>query len=289
MTAGVLSRQPVDAGGIALDTVVLGDGPVTAVFVNGLGAPLEEWALVAPVIAERCRVVCYDRRTAPPNGRLPTHDAAQVAADLDRLLDALGVTGPLILVGHSWGGPLIRRYASAHPNSVAGMVFIDASHENIKGIKPTWFTRALYTTSTMALRVGPIRRRLLRMLGFDRLPPETLAFLGTLPWLAEGRTALAEYGGIGASLRELELIAPDLPPVPIRVLLAAGRPGLITKLGARQIAAIRAVWEKAVAGRDEFSLQIVPDSGHYVSLDQPQVVIDAIDDVARRVSTSHVS
>lgn len=288
MTAGLLSRQSVDANGIAFDAVVLGDGPLTVVFVNGLGAPLEEWALVAPIIAERCRVVCYDRRVAPRNGRLPTHDAAQVAADLYQLLDALGVAGPLILVGHSWGGPLIRRYAAVHPNAVAGMVFVDASHENIKGIKPTRFTRSLYTISTMVLRVGPIRRRLLRMLGFERLPPETLAFVGALPWLAEGRTALAEFGGIRASLDELEDVAPDLPPIPTRVLLAAGRPGLMTKLGAKQIVKIRTVWEQAVAGHDEATLQIVPGSGHYISLDQPQVVIDAIDDVVRRVSSSRV-
>jgi pimeloyl-ACP methyl ester carboxylesterase len=278
METALLPRQPVKAGGVAFDAVMLGDGPPTVVFANGMGSPLEEWALVAPTIAERCRVVCYDRRPASLDGVPPTHDAAQMAADLHHLLDTLGVSGRLVLVGHSWGGVVIRRYAVDHPDDVAGMVFVDATHENIKGMIPNRATRALYELSTLILRVGPIRRRLLKMLGFDRLGPAELTIIDTLPWRVSTRTSRAEYAGTGVSCQELARIAPELPHVPTRVLLAGGR-GLTAKLGARQLAAIRTVWEQAVAGVSEATLQSVPDSGHYISLDQPQAVIDAIDDV----------
>src|SRR4051794_23593670 len=243
MEAAVLKREPVDIGDVALETVVLGAGSPTVVFVNGLGSPLDEWALVAPTIAERHRVICYDRRCAPTQGRVPTHDAVQISADLHRLLDVLGVTGPVVLVGHSWGGAIVRRYAVDHPDAVAGLVLVDASHESIKAMRePSRATRVLYTASTLALRFSPLRRRLIRSLGFDRLSPDALASVNALPWLASGRTSLAEYAGIGSSLQELARVAPDLPRVPTRVLLAGGRPGLTTKLAARQIAKIRAVW-----------------------------------------------
>lgn len=283
----MLQRRPVEVGGVAFDTVMLGDGPPTVVFVNGLGSPLEEWALVAPTIAKRCRVVCYDRRPAPLKGRVPTHDAAQMSADLDQLLDALDVTGPLVLVGHSWGGAVVRRYAVDHPDDIAGIVFVDASHENLKGMIPTRpmhaLSRALYATTTLALRAGPFRRRLLRMLGFDRLPPAALIAVHDLPWRANGRTSRAEFAGIADSLRELGRIAPQLPPVPTRVLLAPGRSGWQAKVGGKQAAAVRAVWEQAAADRSDVTVESVPGSGHYISLDQPQAVIDAVEDVLNKV------
>lgn len=286
MEDSVLHRQPVNIGGVALDAVVLGDGRPTVVFVNGLGSPLEEWALVAPRIAASCRVVCYDRRPVPPAGRVPTHTAEQSAADLHQLLSALQVPGQVVLVGHSWGGAVIRRYAYDHPDDVAGLVFVDASHEGMKAMIPKRprAALALYTSTTLALRIGPLRRRLLRSLGFDRLPAAAQATVDGLRWVADGRTGRAEYAGIGPSLRELGRIAPHLPQVPTRVLLAAGRPGLASKLGARQTATVRDVWEQAVAGRSEITLDSIADSGHYISLDQPQAVVDAIEDVVARVS-----
>lgn len=285
MTIGLLTRESVDANGVSLEAVALGDGPPTVVFVNGLGAPLEEWALVAPQVAERCRVICYDRRVPPRTGPVPAHDTSLIVGDLHELLRALNVTGPLVLVGHSWGGAVIRRYCAEHAADVVGLVYVDATHENIKGMKPTRFSRALYSGSTAMLRVGLIRRRMLRSLGFERLSQDAWSSVDELAWLAEGRVSLAEYAGIGPSLQELAATAPELHRVPSRVLLAAGRPGLMTKLAARQIAAIRAVWEQAVSGRDDITLQVVADSGHYISLDQPQAVIDAIDDVLRRATT----
>ena len=279
-----MQRESIDVRDIRFDVAVLGSGEPTVVFVNGLGSPLEEWAPVAPRIAEQCRVVCYDRRPAPPAGPVPVHDTASMVADLHLLLATLGVDGPLVLVGHSWGGAVIRRYAADHPADVAGLVFVDASHERIKGMIPNAATKVMYTGSTLVLRIGPVRRRLIRSLGFGKLTATQLATVESLTWLAQGRTSLAEYAGIGSSLRDLQATAPDLPPVPTQVLLAGGRPGLMTKLGGRQMAGIRAVWEQAVADRPDITLRVVPGSGHYISLDQPQAVIDAITDVATRIS-----
>jgi pimeloyl-ACP methyl ester carboxylesterase len=282
MEKALLPRQPAHAGSVVFDAVMFGDGSPTVVFANGMGSPLEEWALVAPTIAERCRVVCYDRRPAPIDGAVPTHDAAQIAADLHQLLDTLGVAGRLVLVGHSWGGVVIRRYAVDHPDDVAGMVFVDATHENIKGMVPNRATKALYGASTLMLRFGPIRRRLLRSLGFDQLGPAELTVIDNLPWRAYTRTSRAEYAGVGISCQELTRIAPDLPHIPTRVLLAGGR-GWTAKLGAKQLTGIRTVWEQAAAGVSEATVQSVPDSGHYIPLEKPQAVIDAIDDVLGRV------
>ena len=120
------ARQSVDVGGARLEAVLAGGGPVTVVFENGLGTSLEAWDAVVAPIAERARVVRCNRRLAAPSGVVPARTAADMAADLRRLLDALAVPPPYVLVGHSWGGVVTRVFARAHPGEVAGLVFVDA-------------------------------------------------------------------------------------------------------------------------------------------------------------------
>lgn len=56
--------------------------------------------------------------------------AAEVATELNRLLRAQGVPGPYLLAAHSLGGAYARRYAQLFPDEVAGMVHLDAFHED---------------------------------------------------------------------------------------------------------------------------------------------------------------
>ena len=48
------------------------------------------------------------------------------ADDLRAMLSAAGLTGPLILVGHSYGGYIVRAFAKSQPERVAGIVLVDA-------------------------------------------------------------------------------------------------------------------------------------------------------------------
>ena len=48
-------RQRIDIGGVQLEAVVAGNGPVTVVFENGLATALEEWEAVAGAISARAR------------------------------------------------------------------------------------------------------------------------------------------------------------------------------------------------------------------------------------------
>jgi pimeloyl-ACP methyl ester carboxylesterase len=53
-----------------------------------------------------------------------------MAAELQRLLDEVGIPRPVILVGHSFSGLLIRLYAYCYPQEVAGLVLLDPAHED---------------------------------------------------------------------------------------------------------------------------------------------------------------
>ena len=124
-------RRVEIGGGVQLEAVVEGSGPVTVVFENGLATALEEWEAVVPSVASRARTVRYTRRRAAAAGDLPARTAADLAADLRALLDALAVGPPYVLVAHSWGGVIARTFIHAHPGDVAGLVLVDATHETI--------------------------------------------------------------------------------------------------------------------------------------------------------------
>ena len=85
-------------------------------------------------VATFSRVCAYDR---PGTGnsrstQVPQPTTAQTSADdLETLLTASAEAPPFVLVGHSYGGPIIRIFASDHPDQVSGLVLVDALSEDL--------------------------------------------------------------------------------------------------------------------------------------------------------------
>ena len=57
---------------------------------------------------------------------------AQINLELHDALKKLGENGPYVLVGHSYGGPVIRNFTAAYPRDVVGLVFVDAAFEGMR-------------------------------------------------------------------------------------------------------------------------------------------------------------
>jgi hypothetical protein len=114
-----MERRSIDiGGGVSLEAVVAGDGPVTVVFENGLGTPLEEWDAVAPHVAQRTRTLRYDRRSAVPSGPVGARTAADMAADLrdcSRLSASSRRTYSWVIAGEAWSRE--RSFEDIHPRS----------------------------------------------------------------------------------------------------------------------------------------------------------------------------
>jgi pimeloyl-ACP methyl ester carboxylesterase len=109
--------------------VCAGHGSPTVVLEAGLGEDHRDWSLVQPELAQTTRVCSYDRAGLGLSQLAPKrHTALEKARDLHGLLEAAGVDGPFVLVGHSYGGMLARVYAAAYPKDVAGLVLLDSSH-----------------------------------------------------------------------------------------------------------------------------------------------------------------
>ncbi len=55
-----------------------------------------------------------------------------MVSDLHALLNRARVPGPYLLVGHSYGGMIVRLFAQTYPSQTAGLVFVDAFGTNIR-------------------------------------------------------------------------------------------------------------------------------------------------------------
>ncbi|MDH4196934.1 MAG: alpha/beta hydrolase [Candidatus Aminicenantes bacterium] len=126
------TENMIDVGGRKLHCCVYGNASPTVVLVSGLEAPQEYWNSVIPDLAAKTTVVTFDRAGVGKSeiGDLPTH-GEQSAKDIQVLLGKLGVPRPCILVGHSYGGSVVRLFASMYPEDVGGLILEDTQHEDV--------------------------------------------------------------------------------------------------------------------------------------------------------------
>jgi pimeloyl-ACP methyl ester carboxylesterase len=122
--------QMVDVGGHRLHVNCTGHGAPTVVLENGFEEYSFDWILVQSQVAKFTRVCTYDRAGyawSDPGPQPRTF--AQINLELRMALEKLGESGPFVLVGHSFGGPVVRNFALRYPQLVAGIVFVDAASE----------------------------------------------------------------------------------------------------------------------------------------------------------------
>lgn len=105
-----------------------GAGSPTIILDAGLGNDWAIWGKVQPELSRTTRVCSYDRAGFGwSEARRGPQDANHIADQLHGLLQQAGITGPVVLMGHSISGVYIRAYATRHPENVAGLIFVDGS------------------------------------------------------------------------------------------------------------------------------------------------------------------
>ena len=271
-----LGRTPapgrlVDSGGHRLHIWCSGSGAPAVILEAGLGGSSADWGFVQPEVARFTKVCSYDRAGMGYSDPGPSpRTMGQIVRELVQLLDRTGVTVPVVVVGASIGGLAVRLLASEHPDRVAGLVLVDASHEDQDVEVP---------------RVAPFVP-LLSSLGIFRLlgitfgpPPATLA--PAVRGFAEvtGRraaaykTAVDEFTHLRQSAQQMKAARRQLD-MPV-VVVTAGR-------------GTDAEWLKLQ--RDQVSLSprgcqmIAESSGHGIALGQPDIVIRAVQSVVDAVN-----
>jgi pimeloyl-ACP methyl ester carboxylesterase len=123
--------QLIDIGGRRLHLLCAGKvSDRTVVIEAGSGNDVTLWQGILGRVSRFAHVCAYDRAglgwSDPVSGPRSFDDRAR---DLHSLLQRADVPGPYILVGHSYGGYVVRRFAAAYPQRVSGIVLIDSPDE----------------------------------------------------------------------------------------------------------------------------------------------------------------
>ena len=147
-------------GGRRLHLICRGSGAPAVIFeASGLGT-YRDWERVLPEVARVTRACAYDRAGLgwSDAGPLP-RDARRLGDDLAALIARAPIEGPLVLVGHSAGGLVVRLYAQEHPDLVKGLVLVDTAPADLRHEMPDVYARMLRSArlAQVAARLGLLR------------------------------------------------------------------------------------------------------------------------------------
>ena len=291
----------IDIGrGRRLHLHCLGAGGPAVIFEAGIAASSLSWTHVQPHVAEFARACSYDRAglawSSGPGGPIT---AAGCAGELDELLRAAAIAPPYVLVGHSYGAFVLHVYAAWHPQNVAGLVLVDPIYPS-EWLTMTRRDRWRLTGGAFLSRVGAalstvgvvrgclrllasgstgVPRRVSHLFGSEaakvlnrlvgevqKLPAETWPAVQTHWSQAKCFSSMAEHlAGLRKSAAEVEACG-ELPrDIPVVVITAASQSAAYREEHARMVA-------RSACGRHI----IATGSGHWIHLDEPELVVEAI-------------
>jgi len=252
--------------------------------------------LVQPQVAKITRVCAYDRAGFGWSDLSPKPRTAQnIVEELHILLVKSGITGPYILVGHSMGGMLVRLYAHQYPDEVAGMVLVDSVHEEQSLRFPDTVQKALAQLENKTQQQLGLFK-ILSATGIIALDPSRVPVQSKLPKsTAETHQALLASNDGYFDALSAEIAADEessaqmraahitsLGEIPL-IVISHGQPGLLPaslNLPPEAVQQFETVWRELQIELANLSpngkLVIAEQSSHYIQLDQPNLVIDAI-------------
>lgn len=301
------SGQWVDVGARRFFVLQSGSAAPAVVFECGLAASSQNWSFLQSQLSAEARTLSYDRAgmgfsTPSSSPRTP----GNLASELHALLRYARIAPPWILVGHSFGALIVRQFAADYPGDISGVVLLDPMRieewERWTEARRRLFDRSVVLMKRMARLAqfgvtrliarhvmkhsGLIMPRFARLIGEDarRLLERTTSELRKMPgdvwpdvvahWSLPAfyRGVAAQLEAIPSSLAEMQQAQP-VEKVPVIVLVPACSAPL-PKDSLARIAPQAEQWR-------------VERSGHWIHLDRPDLVLQAIHSILARTRTHH--
>lgn len=303
----------VDIGGWGLHLNCTGEsraGQPTVILEAGLGDFSVEWSLVQPAVSNFARVCSYDR-AGDGWSELGPHPRTfrQIVYELHTLLHQAGEQPPYIMVGHSYGGWLVRLYQATYPSEVSGMVLVEAGASDPWRLMPDGklvrsselnkgaTVPAIKTSGPLKLDdIPPVALRQMREgIAYlsanpnhpprDKLPPDARRMrswaLGQLGHVLAAVNPFEneELAGLRAVRTKREFPLDDMPLVVITRGISEEEGPDNKKFEAEHREDLADMARMSKNGK----LVIAMRSGHHVQLDEPELVVTAIQKVMAEI------
>jgi pimeloyl-ACP methyl ester carboxylesterase len=294
----------VDIGGRHINLHCAGTGGPTVVLMAGIFSWSVVWYKTQSAIAIDTRVCAFDRAAygfsdPPPQPQI----ISEVVEDLHKALHAGSIPGPYVLVGHSLGGLEARVYAQRWPEDVAGMVLVDTSPAGeglIDETQPDFdeatrregYTAYMLHCASLATH-GAFEQSSSELKDCSaELPKDTpAAFRKVWPQFFTANY-FENKASLMSGLYNHRYDSADhhrLGAMPLVVLSIEHPFSTSTPAGVRLDRSYGKIWNALHASLARLSSRgvhrIIKNSGHEIQLDQPQAVIDAVDQVVRVLRT----
>jgi pimeloyl-ACP methyl ester carboxylesterase len=273
-------------------------GPAV-IFESGISATCLNWTQVRADVERFARACTYDRAwlgwSDPAKSPRTT---STIVDELHALLEAAQISPPYILVGHSFGGMLVRAYAARYPGDVSGLVLVDPLSPNEwLNASPAQermlrFGVKLSRRGALLARIGVVRAALALLMAGGRRVPQSIAKLSsgrgesvisrlvgevrkmpveTWPMVRAHWCLPKSFLGMAAYLESLPLCVAEA------VAMGVGEAIPVTVLSAANATPEQLEERDQMSRRSPRGRHIIArKSGHWVQLDQPDLVVEAI-------------
>lgn len=255
--------KKIDVGGYSLFincSKFIKRGP-TVVLEAGLNQGVDSWDKVRPEIAKFARVCVYDRAGIGKSDAAPRPEktALQIARALHLLLEKSGLRGPFVLAGHSFGGLTVRLFAAEYPVEVAGLVLVDAVHEE-------------EAEKWQAMMPAEIREKLETAGGGQMMGGEAIDFKESMREM-KSASRQTDIPLIVLARGKSSYNPEDYPPL-LRALAPKGE-------------GLRIRMQQDLAGRSSRGKFVFAEkSGHFIQQDEPELVVESIRQVIKAAKLS---
>jgi pimeloyl-ACP methyl ester carboxylesterase len=270
----------INIGGYKLHAQKFGEGTTTVVFDAGMGDSLLAWNKVMPDISKVAKVFAYDRAGLGWSEKSPLpRTSLQVVNELHLLLDKAKVKGPLILVGHSFGGLNMQLFAKKYPENVVGLILVDSAHENEMATMPksSFVRKMIFKAGMWAAPIGVPR------LFLSLSNPAEQAVKSTIK---HQYTSLDESAMFTDSMTILKATNPSFDRLPLTVIARNFSSAMLEQNKKKSLRNIEwAKLQEELAHRSLNSTLIFSgNKQHSIHRSQPLIVIDAIKDMIKKVN-----
>ena len=262
----------VDIGGYSLHIYCMGEGSPTIILESGVGGFSLEWSTIQKALAQRTRVCSYDRAGYgwSDSGPLP-RTSARSTRELHTLLERAGVAGPYIVAGHSFGGYNAQLFATNYPDETAGLVLIDSSHpeqiERLPGPGPGTARR---------IRPGSNSYVVSWFFPHPNFPDENALTAQRIMQGWRHKTTWREEMMVFSQSAKQVLASRPMPEVPI-VVLTRGRSFWPAYSNGDETEKIWMELQDELSQLGARPVHLIAErSGHVIHLDQPEIVITAM-------------